>query len=136
MKWNKTRDLNGIYDVVLLIYIKTVTQPGEVILSVGEGDNMKNYTTSVVRDDNDKELSDFQILYCQMMISSGQKIKLLYNGKRNLEIRVRPSSYFHLIHVNTSKVDQKLACKTNSGKINNLSISVILISLLVMYFTF
>ncbi|CAE1320141.1 unnamed protein product [Acanthosepion pharaonis] len=36
IKWNKTRDLNGIYDVVLLIYFKTLTQAGEVTFSVGE----------------------------------------------------------------------------------------------------
>lgn len=127
IKWNKTRNLTGTYDVNLLIFVKTRPQAGEVTLIVGEGD-MINYTASIKTDPDDKNFHCFTINDIRIKIYDEQEIKLLYKGNRNLEIRDKPGSQITLTEINQLRPNNEdKTGVVNSANINNLFIWVILI---------
>lgn len=135
IKWNKTRNLNGFYKIVLLIYCKSPPQDGKVLLIIGEGDTMKNFSASHLTGRDDKDFMFFRIILPQIKINDGQEIKLLYEGSRNLEIKEKPRSQITLSKIN--QINQTPAHETNvtttprpnnedktvtdAGNINNLS---------------
>lgn len=149
IKWNKTRNLNGFYKIVLLIYCKSPPQDGKVLLIIGEGDTMKNFSASHLTGRDDKDFMFFRIILPQIKINDGQEIKLLYEGSRNLEIKEKPRSQITLTKI--SQINQTPAHETNvyitirpnnedkagvasSGNINNLSIWLIFSILPVVMF--
>lgn len=96
IKWRKFRNLNGHYDVMLVMFLENPSEKSEVILSVGKGDTLrKNYTASVETFDDLTEL----LIHQTIMIGRGEGVRIFYKGNDRLLIKRLPQSYILLTKV-------------------------------------
>lgn len=97
IKWMKPTNLNGSYNVMLVMFFKNLSEKSEVILSVGKGDTaMKNYPASSETLDDLPEL----VIHQPIKIDPQDDVKILYRGDDNLLIKSMPHSYIMLTKTN------------------------------------
>lgn len=92
IKWEKPTKLQGVYKVLLVIFLKSSVQEGDIVLSVENGGNSTKLLYGSPKTVDLPQL----IIRESVMVNPGEELKILYKGNGILSIQEKPSSYIML----------------------------------------